>query len=772
MTLFVTAILDLREDRSNDRSIETRFAHFARLASTGIHLCVFYSETYRERIEGMCATYPNVRAVPQELEDLWLYQQLEGLAVDLPATRTEYHDTRNFLILMNSKLDFVRAALALYPEVRHVAWIDFNVWHVMRRTAETQNRLQMMAQSAFQETVLAIPGCWPQNDHVPFSRVHWRFCGGFFLGDRRSVLAFADLYRTFAVPAFRSQGLTWEVNLWAWLEAHHGLRPAWFRADHDDSLVAVPGQHLSIVASLTTIPSRIGTTCKDAIQSLLPQVDRVYLSVSRRYERFPAPLVIPAALLNEPKVTIVLTEDRGPLTKYVGPLDRIADNQWMLVCDDDQVYHPDLVSRMTKAITALCAYQNHYEGVCAKTSGGIVHGYVGHLTHRSFLDALRDFPVPPCAKQIDDQLMSLYYYFHSIPLRPTGLEEYKDLFAALENGHELAGAPDSLSGTGHAFRSVLVRATEHVFRARFTRDCGHVARILCSEPTATSGTYAFPPMDRYEPSSCSFLVYQGAPLLNVRYVNYWLSTEGRYTVHDTNGYLRTQNMLMTLDASWSTIERFKTLTVLTQLPQTCVGIHGLEDIRLYEHGGNLRFIATQREYSPSQQIRMAVGTVSLSTAMLKDITVLEPPTPTDCEKNWIPLSKNGQEWFVYQWHPFQAGPVINGRLRIDVAHATPPTFASVRGSTPFQEVGDRLLAVVHSSCDPAPRRYYHRLVALDRDTLRPVSVSQTFVFGRVGIEFCLGFAMRDGRYQFWYSQHDREPAWVSVMPSAFVMTAL
>jgi len=779
MTLFVTAILDLREDRSKDRSVDTRFAHFARLVSTGIRLCVFYSSTYRDRIQAICDLHANVQAIPCELEDLWLYKQLAPHTVALPATRTEHHDTRNFLILMNSKLDLVQAALDLHPTVSHVAWIDFNVWHVIKDHANTMNRLQMMARSTLKETFLAIPGCWSRGyqDSALFSCVNWRFCGGFFIGDRRSIQGFIDLYRAHAMTAFYEEGvghrLTWEVNLWTWLEAYHGFNPQWFKGDHDDSLVGLPGRHLSVVASLTTIPSRIGTSCVDAIQSLLRQVDHVYLSVSSSYERFADPLVIPAVLLNEPKVTIVLAKDRGPLTKYVGALDHLDPGQWIFICDDDQVYAPTLIERMMGSVTALCAYQNHYESICAKTSGGIVHGYVGHLTHRSFLEALRTFPVLPCAKNIDDQVMSLYYFFRSIQIRPTGIERYEDLFARLENGHEQVGAPHSLSGFGHEMRNIQVRSTERIVRAHFTKDCGQVTRLLQNEPTAVTGTYAFPRIEGYEPTSSSFLLFSGTPLLNVRYVNYSLTPEGVYIIQDSHSWLRTQNILLTLDETLNAIQRHKLMIVSTPLPQTCVGIHGLEDIRMYEHKGRLRFIATQRQYSPTRQNRMVTGDVSQSISMLTNIAVLEPPTPTDCEKNWIPVSHKGQEWFIYKWHPFQAGPIVDGCLRIDVEHATSPIFERIRGSTPFLENGPTTwIGVVHYSFDPAPRRYYHRLVVLDRETLRPIQVSQSFVFGRVGIEFCLGFTVleEEGRYRFWYSQHDRDPAWLSVAKEAFVMT--
>ena len=63
------------------------------------------------------------------------------------------------------------------------------------------------------------------------------------------------------------KGLTWEVNLWSYLENTEAFAfaPTWYKADHDASILAVPSASaLSVVASLTTIPSRIRTTCRSA----------------------------------------------------------------------------------------------------------------------------------------------------------------------------------------------------------------------------------------------------------------------------------------------------------------------------------------------------------------------------------------------------------------------------------------------------------------------------------------------------------------------------
>ena len=50
MITFVTAFLNLREDRSKDKSVDRCFQLFESIQKTGIRLHVFVSPEYRDRI--------------------------------------------------------------------------------------------------------------------------------------------------------------------------------------------------------------------------------------------------------------------------------------------------------------------------------------------------------------------------------------------------------------------------------------------------------------------------------------------------------------------------------------------------------------------------------------------------------------------------------------------------------------------------------------------------------------------------------------------------
>jgi len=751
--VFVTALLDLREDRSLDRSVEVRVRHFKQLASSGIPLVLFLSRSYASHD---LSAFFNVRIEWFEFEDLPLWKRLIGSTVRLPPQRTPHHDTPHFLILMNSKVDLLLTAMN-HVAASHYAWIDFNVTHVVKKgLGPFLNRLQLLANSRLRTPALFFPGCWDKGvgRGNEFEKIMWRFCGGFFLGDRASLEQFGTLIREKGVPAMLEKGLTWEVNLWAYLENTEAFSPRWYKADHDASLVAVPSaEALSVVASLTTIPPRLHT-CRFTLDSLLDQVDHLYLSVSKTYRRWPEPYVLPDYLFQPPykdRVTVVPCEDVGSIAKVLGPKDSLSPHQWTFVCDDDQVYKPGLVQAMMSRVDALCIYQNRCEIFRGHTSGGLIHGYVGFLSQSSFWEGLEVVEEGRC---IDDQVLSAHAYRKGIPIRPTGLESYQDLYAVLDQGHEQAGV-EALAALGTRDQAVI--HLSEVLRLRFLRN-GEVVRFLCREPGVRLGSYAYPRVEGYEPTSSSFLTYRGVPLLNIRYVNYRLTAGGKYMIHDKEGFLRTQNVLALLDDSLTRIECSTVLAIRTSIAQTCVGIHGLEDVRLYEEGGRVRFVATQREWSPSRQNRIVRGDV-VGTC-LTNLEVMEPPTHTGCEKNWIPWGSD----FLYGFHPLQIGSVADGKLAIHTEWATPPSWASLRGSTvPVSYQGASWL-VVHSSDNEVPRHYRHRLIVLDSTTGRPLQSSPPFVFGRNGIEFCIGFCIREKEReaQFWYSQHDCDPVWLTV----------
>jgi len=215
------------EDRRIDE--DEQFRQFERLAECGAPILVFLDERLMDRAWWR----ENVQIVPMRLGDLWPFKWAEGRELTLPAHRTLEKDTRDFLLLQNSKIELLDLARSLDNVSTHFAWIDFGIMKIVRDEESFRKRLRALHPPA--GCVLA-PGCWgaaaeapPLTDDV----VHWRFCGGFLLVDRNRI---RDLVALNATLHADPVSLTWEVNNWARMECA-GFHFDWYKADHDDSII-------------------------------------------------------------------------------------------------------------------------------------------------------------------------------------------------------------------------------------------------------------------------------------------------------------------------------------------------------------------------------------------------------------------------------------------------------------------------------------------------------------------------------------------------------
>lgn len=248
---------------------------------------------------------------------------------------------------------------------------------------------------------------------------------------------------------------------------------------------------------------------------------------------------------------------------------------------------------------------------------------------------------------------------------------------------------------------------------------------------------------------------------NVRFVNYIIDQRnGSYSMRD--GTYSADNKVRTRNVLWDG----KTATVLdesdtglTLLPHR---IEGLEDLRVYpDHTGAYRFVATCAQVGP--KIRMVRGDYQLSTKSLRNCEVLEPPTDTSCEKNWLPVPSTNK--MIYAWHPLQVGRIESGKLVVETTHSTPHYFRHLRGSAIPRRVGDELWVLVHSVEYSQPRKYFHSLVVLkapratiaDPTDYKPLRMTLPFSFKGSAIEYCLGWTMTETTISFTASSWDDNP---------------
>jgi len=236
MVTFVSAFILLNESRPNEKNVDTYFSQFKRLVESGVNIHLFLQSSMISKYKETIGNPSNVYIQIQEFEDLEITRNLKDAKFQLPAIRTKTKDTVNYMIIQNSKIEFVyKAVLNNVYISKKFAWIDFGIGHKIKDDS-TFSRLK----DIFIDSGIYFPGPY-QKHNFDFNRVTWRFCGSFFFGDKESIKELYDLYQSEFTNLVRTTGiLSWEVNVWAYFEKYKGWKPTWYYGDHNDSIFNIP----------------------------------------------------------------------------------------------------------------------------------------------------------------------------------------------------------------------------------------------------------------------------------------------------------------------------------------------------------------------------------------------------------------------------------------------------------------------------------------------------------------------------------------------------
>jgi len=278
--------------------------------------------------------------------------------------------------------------------------------------------------------------------------------------------------------------------------------------------------------------------------------------------------------------------------------------------------------------------------------------------------------------------------------------------------------------------------------------------------------YDYPVIENFFPSNTAYLYHDGTHILNTRFVNYSYGSNGRYIINHPKNTILTKNIVSLLNDELLP-------KGYHEMDETNIGLIsydmysvGLEDIRLYSYNGIVKFIATNVNYVGNRANRMIIGEYDIKNHCYVNSKIIQPPTKTSCEKNWVPIIKDGNELFIYTWSPFQIGKINQETNALEIVEShniSSPDFHRIRGSTIFIDYDDSyMIGVVHFCEETWPRQYYHMLVILDKNTLRPISYSDPFCFQHYGVEFCIGFTMINEDYVFWVSKKDNDTVMVKI----------
>ena len=279
---------------------------------------------------------------------------------------------------------------------------------------------------------------------------------------------------------------------------------------------------------------------------------------------------------------------------------------------------------------------------------------------------------------------------------------------------------------------------------------------------ATARPIDFVPEPGWYASNPSICLHEGQLRCIVRTVNYKL-TDGNYVTPD--GIIRTRNFLLDLDDDFKTL-RTHELVDCTGEARTSFPVRGFEDARLFSWKSKWWATATVRDFTDHGRPEIALLQIAADGSIVR-AEPLRGPWNVHVQKNWMPLVDGDAAKFIY-------ATSLNGDVGsttifnlVEAADAEarprysirPPAGAAyghgrLRGGSQAVRVDGGWIFCVHDVAFPGSgRMYLHRFVFID-DKLQLVSMTDPFYFEKLGIEFCAGLALVDGKLVASYSVND------------------
>ena len=267
-------------------------------------------------------------------------------------------------------------------------------------------------------------------------------------------------------------------------------------------------------------------------------------------------------------------------------------------------------------------------------------------------------------------------------------------------------------------------------------------------------------------------------MLNIRFVNYFLNSNGSYHFPVDDGKIVTVNKIYNLDEELNIIGNPRVL-----IPESNdLRYVGMEDMKPYynvysnSNDNSISFLGTC-QHPITKHISMGYGELDLeANTSSMSYSVVNTIYNKDCEKNWVFYGDNN---VIYQWNPLTIGKIVkrnevtdgnkNEEVKKDnlfleivkqtpTPTPTPPFFQQVRGSSNGCEYVDEMWFLCHVVEYCQPREYYHFFAVFNKDTMELKRWSHLFKFDGEKIEYALGLIVEEKRIIVSYSKWDREPS--------------
>ena len=176
---------------------------------------------------------------------------------------------------------------------------------------------------------------------------------------------------------------------------------------------------------------------------------------------------------------------------------------------------------------------------------------------------------------------------------------------------------------------------------------------------------------------------------------------------------------------------------------------GLEDARIVEWNHKTYLCGVRRDTKTDGEGRMELSEIVDGQEIAR--YRIEPPTPTYCEKNWMPITD--MPFHFVKWsNPTEVVKVDLETLTSETVSLTEQTITfprDIRGGSQVIPYGDYRIALTHevdlwhNEQGQKDAQYYHRFIVWDKDW-NIVTASDEFKFLAANIEFSCGIAIHEG----------------------------
>ena len=239
--VFVTTICNLYSDRQDEdlhenMRLDYRIELIKELIACEITIVVFAQNSL---ISSLGNVPERVHVIPFEPSDLDLYSKIMAAQdqLTLPTRRSAMKDRLEYLALMASKSEMVQRAKAAFPGQPHYFWIDGGIFKILSDRQKARELIEQIPSLSLSHNKIIMPRgsapCAERSSPIVLDEVQWRFLGTLYNTPASLVDRFmADNERLIDALLLIGQ-MTWEINLWARLEAVEPDLFDTYPADHN-----------------------------------------------------------------------------------------------------------------------------------------------------------------------------------------------------------------------------------------------------------------------------------------------------------------------------------------------------------------------------------------------------------------------------------------------------------------------------------------------------------------------------------------------------------